>query len=171
MMQLQLVLPSMQYQESYRAYIRELGDEVRYPFPLDFEHADFQELLRKLENFSRGKMLPEGFVPSTTYWLVQGQELIGVSNLRHYLNERIRNIGGHVGLGIRPSCRGQGFGKTLLGLTIDEATKRGIGTIHVHCHKHNEPSSRMIKAVGGILDSEIQETSGSVVQRYLVSGS
>lgn len=96
-MQLQLVLPDKQYEKSYRDYIHELGDEERYPFPLDFEYADFQKLLRRLEDFRAGINLPEGFVPSTTYWLVQGSDLVGVSNLRHYLNDRIRHAGGTLG--------------------------------------------------------------------------
>jgi len=170
-MQLQLVLPDKKYEASYRDYVYELGDEERYPFPLDFEHADFQKLLSRLEEFRTGKNIPEGFVPSTTYWLVRGSDLVGVSSLRHYLNDRIRHVGGHIGLGIRPSLRGQGLGKTLLQLTISEARRRGIDVVHIHCHKHNQPSARMIIGVGGVIDSEVQESSGAVVQRYLVNAS
>lgn len=36
-----------------------------------------------------------------------------------------------------------------------------------HCHKHNEPSARMIIANGGQLKSEI-EVDGEVIQRYEV---
>jgi predicted acetyltransferase len=118
-----LVLPNMELAESYREYIRELGTEERYPFPLDFDHGDFASLLQRLDAFSKGVDIPEGFVPSTTYWLVDGDELLGVSSLRHYLNERIRHAGGHIGLGIRPTQRGRGLGKLLLRLTVDEARK------------------------------------------------
>jgi len=128
-------------------------------------------LLRRLEDFREGLNVPEGFVPSTTYWLVNEGELVGVSSFRHHLNERILHAGGHIGLGIRPSQRGRGFGKILLELTIAEAKKRGMDVFHVHCHKHNQPSARIIAAAGGRLDSEIQESSGSVVQRYLVDAS
>lgn len=95
----QLVLPSKEYEQSYREYVLELGDEERYPFPLDFEHSDFDLLLEKLEQLSTGKDLPEGYVPATTFWLVDRVEILDVSNLRHYLNDRIRHAGGHIGLG------------------------------------------------------------------------
>ncbi len=167
----ELVLPDATYERSYRAYIEELGDEERYPFPLDFDHADFAAMLRRMGDFSNGVNLPQGFVPSSTFWLVQDGELVGVSNLRHLLNERIRHIGGHVGLGIRPSWRGHGLGTVLLALTIKEARRRGIEPIHIHCHKHNVASARIILSNGGVLESEVREPgSDHVVQRYVVSG-
>jgi predicted acetyltransferase len=165
---MQLILPNPTYEASYRHYIHELGDEKRYPFPLGFDHADFQELLAKLERFRNGIDLPDGFVASSTYWLVDGNELVGVSNLRHHLNERIRRAGGHIGLGIRPSMRGKGLGKHLLRATIEQAMAHGIQEVHIHCYKNNLPSARMIIANGGTLESEVVE-GAEVVQRYLVN--
>ena len=169
-MSVELVRPSTRYESSYRAYIEELGDEERYPFPLDFDHKDFPALLRRLNDFEAGRNLPEGYVPSSTYWLVENGELVGVSNLRHFLNERIFNAGGHIGMGIRPQARGRGLGNLLLSLTIAEAHKRGIGELHIHCHKHNEASAGMIMANAGILVSEISDgTSADLIQRWIVS--
>ena len=100
---------------SYGAYIAELGDEERYPFPMDFDHRDCTEQrFRERAEFRR-------FVPSSTYWLLK-TESFGVSNLRHFLNERIINAGGHIGLGIRPR-RVAAIGILLLSLTIAEARK------------------------------------------------
>jgi predicted acetyltransferase len=167
---IELVLPRPGYESSYGEYIRELGDEERYPFPLDFEHKDFPALLRRLNNFATGVDLPAGFVPSSTYWLIDGTELIGVSNLRHYLNDRLRLHGGHIGLGVRPSRRGHGFGSLLLARTIHEARKRGIAEVQVHRHKSNVASARMIVRSGGSLESEGQdEGSHEVIQRYSVA--
>lgn len=165
---MQLVLPRIEYEQSYREYIEELGDEERYPFPLDFDHSDFEALLGKLERFSKGIDIPEGFVPATTYWLVDGSEIVGVSNLRHYLNDRIRYAGGHIGLGVRATWRGKSLGSLLMGLTLKKAAEHGIDPVHVHCHKHNVPSARMIIANGGILESEISDE-GEIVQRYVVN--
>nr|WP_228517635.1 GNAT family N-acetyltransferase [Aliidiomarina indica] len=145
----------------------ELGDEERYPFPLDFDHSDFDLLLEKLEKFSTGKDLPEGYVPASTFWLVDRGEILGVSNLRHHLNDRIQRAGGHIGLGIRPTQRGKGLGIHLLSLTLEKAFALGITQVHIHCHKHNEPSVRMILANGGRLESEIEDD-GEIIQRYEV---
>lgn len=167
---MKLVLPDTEYEASYSEYIQELGDEERYPFPLDFDHSDFPELIARLDKFRRGDDLPEGFVPATTYWLVDGGEILGVSNLRHHLNERIRYAGGHIGLGVRPSKRGDGLGSHLLQLTLEKAFARGIKSVQVHCHQHNQPSVRMIIANGGSLESEIND-GGEVVQRYVFNAS
>src|SRR5690606_558446 len=132
-----LIEPSADFEASYHAYIAELGDEVRYPFPLDFDHSDFAQLLQRLRDIRAGIGVPEGYAASATFWLVEGTELLGVSNLRLELTERLREHGGHIGLGIRPSQRGRGLGKLLLKLTIAEARKHGIAQVHVHCLKHN----------------------------------
>lgn len=163
---IQLIKPCESFEQSYRDYIEELGDEERYPFPLDFEHDDFPALLKKLTRFEQGIDLPEGFVPSTTYWLVEGKELLGVSNLRHHLNEKIRHVGGHIGLGIRPSMRRKGLSEVLLQKTIERGRIMGIEDVHIHCHKHNQPSVRMIEACGGKLESEVFE--GEAILRFVV---
>lgn len=91
-----------------------------------------------------------------------------MSNLRLNLTERLREHGGHIGLGIRPSQRGRGLGKLLLKLTIAEARKHGIAQVHVHCLKHNTASARVIIANGGVLESEgLHE--GESLQRYVIS--
>lgn len=164
-----LILPDSGYEHSYRQYIRELGEEERYPFPLDFPHDDFRALLARLEEIASGIGIPEGFVPSSTFWLVEDGELLGVSNLRHYLNDRIRSHGGHIGLGIRPARRGRGLGNLLMALTIGEARRRGIAEIHIHCLQGNIASARTILRNGGVLESEsAQGDSPGIIQRYRI---
>jgi predicted acetyltransferase len=65
-MSVELVRPSTKYESSYCSYIEELGDEERYPFPLDFDHKNFPALLRRLNDFEAGRNLPEGYVPSSS---------------------------------------------------------------------------------------------------------
>lgn len=164
-----LIKPTLGYEASYRKYIEELGDEERYPFPLDFDHSDFAALLDRLADLEAGRNLPAGYVASSTFWLVESGEIIGVSNLRHSLNEEIRRCGGHIGLGIRPSRRGRGLGAELMSLTIQEAWKRGIEEVHIHCYKANKASAKIIESNGGILHSEIEKGyPAKIVQRFMV---
>jgi predicted acetyltransferase len=164
---MQLVTPSLHYQESYHRYITELGDEERYPFPLDFAHHDFPALLEQVNNFALGKNIPDHMVPSTTLWLVDHGEIIGVTNLRHYLNEQIAHCGGHIGLGIRPTYRGKNLGSLLMKLSIETLFKRDIENIHIHCYKNNSASAKVITNNQGVLTSEITEND-RVIQRYVV---
>jgi predicted acetyltransferase len=152
---MKLVKPSLTYQKSYCRYIKELGDEERYPFPLDFAYDDFDALLEKLENFSLGEKLPKGYVPSTTFWLVEKGRILGVTNLRYKLNKQIMFCGGHIGLSIRPSQRGKNLGNKLMNLSIKKSHCMGVNQIHIHCHKSNLISAKIIMNNGGVLDSEI----------------
>ncbi len=165
---MQLILPTVKYQKSYISYIKELGDEERYPFPLDFEYEDFIELLNKIDNYANGINIPKDAVPSSTYWLIENNEIIGVTNLRHSLNQQIEFCGGHIGLGVRPSYRGKGVGNILLAKSIDKLNSIGVKVIHIHCYKENTASSSMIVANGGKLDSEILYND-NIIQRFIVS--
>ncbi len=164
----EIILPDMSYRQSYCDYIDELGDEERYPFPLDFEHHDFPAMLARITDFAEGKNLPEGYVPSSTYWLIVQGELAGVSNLRHYLNEGLEQAGGHIGLGVRPSFRGQGWGAWLMLKTIELAHDRGISDVHIHCYADNDASAATIRRCDGKLLGTVN-AGKAIVARYLVS--
>lgn len=169
-MNLQIINPSVKYKESYHSYLIELADEEKYPYPMDFDYSDFPALIDKLTNYSKGIGLPDWLVPNTTYWLIDGNEMIGVSHLRHCLNAMLLESGGHIGLGIRPSYRGKGFGNKLLGLTIGKAKELGIEDIHIHCHKDNYVSSKLIQSSGGqLIDEIIEKGTDKIIQRYIIS--
>jgi len=165
---MKLISPTVEYQDSYISYIKELGNEERNPFPLDFEYEDFVGLLKKLDGYASGTGVPENMVPSSTFWLIQNNEIVGVTNLRHYLNTEIEFCGGHIGLGIRPSFRGKGVGNFLMAESIKKLNSIGVNTIHIHCYKDNLASSAMIIANDGKLTSEFSEQN-KVIQRYVVS--
>lgn len=166
-MTVMLVKPHLRFKESYNNYINELADEERYPLTMDFDHTNFDSFLNKLKEYENGESLQEGHVANITYWLVEGSEIIGVSNLRPKLNEQIQYCGGHIGLGIRPSKRRNDFGSKLLELTIQEAWKLGLTELHIHCYKSNLASAKVIQANNGRLHSEIDVD--QVVQRYVVN--
>lgn len=163
----QLILPTSRLKASYDNYIDELGSEERYPFPLDFDHRDFEAMLASIEGIRTGNCVPEGFVQSSTFWMVTGHEIVGCTNIRHRLNAQIERCGGHIGLSIRPTFRGKGLGKELLMLSLAKAKELGIARVHIHCHSENNASRAMIEACGGLLDSQI-EVDGGHVSRYLI---
>lgn len=165
---MELILPTIEYQNSYISYIKELGGEERYPFSLDFEYENFVDLLQKLEGYANGSNVPDNMVPSSTYWLIQNREIIGVTNLRHYLNKEIEFCGGHIGLGIRPSFRGKGIGRYLMAESIKRLNFMGVNAVHIHCYKDNLASSAMIIANGGKLASEFLHQN-KTIQRYVVN--
>jgi len=168
---LRLVAPSAAWKDSYRAYVKELEarGEAKIPFPLAFPNENFAAFLAHLAGCERGIGIPAGFVPHSTFWLVRGSEVVGVSNLRHRLNGELLIEGGHIGYGIRPGARGQGLGREILRLTLREAARLGIRRVLLTCAKDNAASSAVIAANAGQLESEAWvESRGRVVQRWWI---
>jgi len=159
---MQLVEPSSAYEASYRAYLVELGDAQRIPYPLCYPSEPFDQLIQNLLGQSRGVGIAEGFVPNSTY-------IVGVSNLRHALTPSLENVGGHIGFGVRPSEQRKGNGTELLRLTIEQAISIGLTRLLLTCNKDNVGSARVITANNGTLANEFMEPqTGKVVQRYWI---
>jgi predicted acetyltransferase len=96
--------PSVGRIDSYRALVREflVRGERPVPFVLDWPNADAAAFVERCAASARGEGLPEGFVPHSTFWIVEdGRDVIGVSNLRHRLTDSLRVEGGHIGYGVR----------------------------------------------------------------------
>jgi len=170
-----LVKPSMEFMDSYIAACREYSeaglkiyDEFRGAIP---DSDAIEKLLKRFEDHSKGIGLPEGWVPSTTFWLVDKGEYIGGGNIRHTLTEQLKKFGGHIGYEIRPSKWGQGYGTLLLKLLLSEAGKLGIKSALITCAATNIASRRIIEKNGGVLIDCINIEIGSYnrpTYRYLI---
>ncbi|MDO9027002.1 MAG: GNAT family N-acetyltransferase, partial [bacterium] len=141
--------------------------ELLVPFVLAMDYSNFQEYIQKLKNYSLGIGLPVGFVPHSTFWLVSDAKIIGVSNLRHSLTDKLLKADGNIGYGIRPSERKKGYATILLQLTLDKARAIGLSKVLLTCDKDNIGSVKTILNNKGVLDSE-EEINGKPHQRYWI---
>ena len=98
-------------------------------------------------------------VPASTYFTVRESDnkIVGMVNLRHYLDNNLRNIGGHIGYSIRPTERGKGYAKVQLYLALLECKKLGIEEAMVDCVKSNIKSEKTILALGGVFDKQFYD--------------
>ncbi len=168
---LQLVKPHARLRDSYRGLVREFKDrgERLIPFPLEFPHDDFRAYLATITACERGEGLPKGFVPHSTYWLVRGSEVVGVSNLRHALTDSLRVEGGNIGYGIRPSARRRGHAVEILRRTCGRARELGLAQVLLTCSRSNTGSVRTIVSCGGELRSQaFLPERGEVIHRYII---
>lgn len=106
---------------------------------------EFRETLMKNNEYSRGINIRENFVPQTTYILFIDGYPVGYGKLRHYLNEILKEHGGHIGYTIRPSERGKGYGNLILTEIIKKAVEMRIKEVLLTCNEGNKPSRRVIE--------------------------
>jgi predicted acetyltransferase len=176
--QAMLVRPAMRHARSYVAALREgfrRGSQeiVSEPRVRQIE-ADFATYLAAITDQKGHITLPTGErvrkVPFSLHWLCDGDEFIGEASIRHQLNRHLLQEGGHIGYGIRPSRRDQGYGKRILALALVECRRLGIERVLVTCLDANIASAKIIEANGGRLENVISAPSGhGPLRRYWIA--
>src|SRR3989338_1676429 len=171
---MKLVLPSIEYKESFLEALEEFRKEakrqdIENSLVKHFEEAKgFDDFLVRLHGQAEGKFLPEGYVPHTVYWLVDNGKFIGWLNIRHRLNEHLREVGGHIGYAIRPSERGKGYGNKILELALTKARELGIEDVRITCNADNIRSAKVIEKNGGVFENTTTTADGVVKRRYWI---
>ncbi|MBB4824199.1 putative acetyltransferase [Sporosarcina luteola] len=79
--------------------------------------------------------MPEDWSPYSTYWLIENRKILGAVIFCHGLNECLANSEGHISLGIRPSGRGNGYGRVFLSLTLAVLRRLSVGKALVDCEE------------------------------------
>ncbi len=113
-----------------------------------YDYDRFLEWIEMKRNWSLGKELPEGFVADTTYVLCDEGQYVGVFNLRHYLNDFLREGPGHIGYCISKDYRGKGYATKGLELTLAKAREKGIHEAYMSVNKDN-PASLKVQLKNG----------------------
>jgi len=112
----------------------------------------FQHWLVKHAAMARGEQVDPGFVPSTDFWLFVDGRPVGYGKMRHFLNEKLLEHGGHIGFAVRRAERGKGYAPVLLRELLAAASHRGIERTLLTCDDGNVRSIRTIERCGGILE-------------------
>ncbi|MGM0844688.1 MAG: GNAT family N-acetyltransferase [Bacillota bacterium] len=167
-----LIIPTIEFQEQYMDFYfewKQSGEDM-IPWVIQKDPSDFTAMLEFLENNSKGEKLPEGWVPDSTFWLVDSKEkVVGAVNIRHSLTENLLYTGGHIGYGIRPTERKKGFATQILSLSLEKARELGMARVLVVCDEGNIGSERTILKNGGVRDEDYIEEDGNVIRRYWIS--
>lgn len=170
---IRLIEPSIEYKDEYISFYEDWkasGEDI-VPWVVEKEPYDFTTMVNFLyAQDSEEKITDEKFVPHTTYWLLNDDsgKIVGAANVRHRLNEKLFNCGGHIGYGIRPSERRKGYASQLLALTLERTKEMGLNKILLVCDKGNVASERTIVKNGGRFESEFVEDHGNVVRRFWI---
>ncbi|OFW74951.1 MAG: GNAT family N-acetyltransferase [Alicyclobacillus sp. RIFOXYA1_FULL_53_8] len=163
--------PSIDLQDEYISFYEEWvnSGEDMVPWVISKDPANFPGMIEFLLNNEKSEHVAEGWVPSSTYWLVtDSRKVVGAVNIRHALTEKLFNVGGHIGYGIRNSERRKGYATKLLALSLLKAREVGIERALVVCDKWNTGSERTIRNNGGVEDTSYIEENGNVILRFWI---
>lgn len=166
---MRLEAASLNAPEGLEQFLRELGNGENGFGGTGFATGQqtLVELLEQLVDRAAGRSVPAGRVPGTTFWLLDDVgRIVGMSRLRHRLNEALLIDGGHIGYYVRPHERRKGQGHTLLELTLIEAKKLGLTRVLLTANSDNAGSIGVIEGNGGLMEDERVDDSGVPYGRF-----
>jgi predicted acetyltransferase len=127
-----------------------LGELIRRSGPPTAPEAWIAQVL-EFERALRERPNPR-FVPSTTHWWAEDATFLGRINIRHRLNEHLRDVGGHIGYDVRPAARLRGHATAMLAAALPVAAALGIEKALVTCDADNVGSRKAIERNGGVFE-------------------
>ena len=144
---MEFIKPSKKYLKSYCEGCSEMWDNIHNNYiihnPEKYESWK-NTIFEEFKNKEKGINLPEGFVPSVTYWIISNGEYIGTINIRLKLSEQLKKYGGHIGIAIRPSKQNSIYGFKASLWAYNKAHEMNISPILATCFKSNKPSLRFL---------------------------
>ena len=162
------VLEFMQEFIDYRSDINGSGGLARLSKGMPYEEWLVDVINRMDDDYAKSI----DRVPASTYFTIRESDnkIVGMVNLRHYLDNSLKNIGGHIGYSIRPTERGKGYAKIQLYLALLECKKLGIEEAMVDCIKSNVKSEKTIIALGGVFDKQFYDQLGKrMLRNYFIN--
>ena len=125
----------------------------------------FEELKKR----SCEDTVPKGLVPSSTYLAVREKDnyIVGMIDIRHYLNEYLTQAGGHIGYGVRKTERNKGYAKQMLKLALEKCKELKIKRVLITCDEDNIASEKVILSANAKLE-DIRNVDGENKKRFWI---
>lgn len=163
---IELKSPSVVYKESFLENINDYkaSGDIEY-FNIYKKALDnFEQYVEKLNNNAKGIDLPEGYVPCSTFWLVnENNKVLGAIRIRH----KGIPFDGHIGYDIAQKYRSKGYGTKILELALPLAKQIGIDKAILNCESSNIRSEKVIRANNGIPFKTL-EKDGKLYNQFII---
>ena len=100
------------------------------------------------DNMSPATVSPNWVVTDTFFAIDENENIIGIIDLRHTLNDFLKDFG-NSGYSVRPSERRKGYATEMLRQILLIAKQAGLQEVHLSVERDNEPSVKTIVKNGG----------------------
>lgn len=131
----------------------------------------FNTFISIVPDFSKGLHIPKDHVPCTFLFAFNdNNEIVGRTSIRHNLTNHLLKEGGHVGYGVVPKYRKQGYATLILEESIRYIKDHlpGLEKILVTCDEGNIGSQKTIEKNNGVLENIIEINGQKSKMRYWI---
>ena len=131
--------------------------------------SSIEDWLEELNKRSCEDTVPKGLVPSSTYLGVREKDnyIVGMIDIRHYLNEYLTQVGGNIGYGVRKTERNKGYAKQMLKLALEKCKELKIKKVLITCDEDNIASEKVILSANAKLE-DIRNVDGENKKRFWI---
>ena len=131
--------------------------------------SSIEDWLEELNKRSCEDTVPKGLVPSSTYLAVREKDnyIVGMIDIRHYLNEYLTQVGGNIGYGVRKTERNKGYAKQMLKLALEKCKELKIKKVLITCDEDNIASEKVILSANAKLE-DIRNVDGENKKRFWI---
>ena len=108
--------------------------------------SSIKDWLEELKRRSSKATVPEGLVPSSIYLGIREKDnyIVGMIDIRHYLNEYLTQVGGNIGYSVRKTERNKGYAKQMLKLALEKCRDLKMKKVLITCDEDNIASEKVI---------------------------
>ena len=166
-----LVKPDLSYADEIIKYKEESLEEspiINGSAGLD-RFSSIEIWFEELKKRSCEDTVPKGLVPSSTYLGIREKDnyIVGMIDIRHYLNEYLTQVGGHIGYGVRKTERNKGYAKQMLKLALEKCKELKIKKVLITCDEDNIASEKVILSANAKLE-DIRNVDGENKKRFWI---
>ena len=170
-----LVKPSIGFKDSIEVFRQEMLDSGEETFPgcgnlHKYNHLeDWLDYLKYIED---EETCPFDRVPASYYLAVRWEDnkVVGMVSVRHHIvHDILGTWGGHIGEYITPSERCKGYATIMLKGALEKCKELKIRRVLITCKEENLASEKVIKACGGVFESEICVEGQGIFKRYWIT--
>ena len=131
--------------------------------------SSIEDWLEELNKRSCEDTVPKGLVPSSTYLGVREKDnyIVGMIDIRHYLNEYLTQVGGNIGYSVRKTERNKGYAKQMLKLALEKCKELKIKKVLITCDEDNIASEKVILSANAKFE-DIRNVDGENKKRFWI---
>ena len=131
--------------------------------------SSIEDWLEELNKRSCEDTVPEGLVPSSTYLGIREKDnyIVGMIDIRHYLNEYLTQVGGNIGYSVRKTERNKGYAKQMLKLALEKCKELKIKKVLITCDEDNIASEKVILSANAKFE-DIRCIDGENIKRFWI---